>query len=283
MNKIIDCFTFYNELKMLSFRLKELNNVVDHFVLVEATLTHSGQPKELIYQNNKHLFEEYNHKIVHVVVDDMPTDTSHMAQAWDREHHQRDCIVRGVEQLDVKDTDIILVSDCDEIPDPELLNQIKHNGFNIFKQDSNNKFLFQANHNNKETYNNELFGLKQDHYYYNIHCKCAEKNVWYFSRILTYKKLLEIGGPQKVRMYDVGTSFYSNAGWHFSYFGGVDRIIKKIESFCHQDLNQEQFKDKETITKLIKDCKDLYFGEGKYNKTLPQDNDYLPKNYEILL
>jgi hypothetical protein len=33
MNKIIDCFTFYNELKILSFRLKELNDIVDYFVI----------------------------------------------------------------------------------------------------------------------------------------------------------------------------------------------------------------------------------------------------------
>jgi len=283
MNKIIDCFTFFNEILILKLRLKELYNVVDYFVIVESNKTHAGCSKDLIFKQNEHLFSEYADKIIHIIVEDMPEGEDFLNNAWIRENFQRDCIIRGLDKLSLKQFDIILISDCDEIPDPELLNQIKHNGFNIFEQNSNDKFLFQANHNNKETYNNELFGLKQDHYYYNINCKCAEKNVWYFSRILTYKKLLEIGGPQKARMYDVGTNFYSNAGWHFSYFGGTDKIIKKIESFCHQDLNQEQFKDKETITKLIEDCKDLYFGEGKYNKTLPQDNDYLPKNYEILL
>ena len=143
MNKIIDCFTFYNELKMLSFRLKELNDVVDHFILAEATLTHAGEPKELIYQNNKHLFEEYNHKIIHIIVDDMPTDVSHIAKAWDREIHQRNCLMRGIEQLDIKDTDIILVNDCDEIPNPELLEQMKVHGMEIFKDENNLKFAFE--------------------------------------------------------------------------------------------------------------------------------------------
>ena len=43
--KIYDCFTFFNELDLLEIRLNELNEVVDYFVLVEATTTHSRKPK----------------------------------------------------------------------------------------------------------------------------------------------------------------------------------------------------------------------------------------------
>ena len=68
--KIIDCFTFYNELDLLTYRLNILNDVVDYFVLVEATHTHIGKEKPLFYQENKHLFEKFNDKIIHVVVDD---------------------------------------------------------------------------------------------------------------------------------------------------------------------------------------------------------------------
>ena len=32
---IVDAFIFYNELELLMFRLKELNDYVDYFVLVE--------------------------------------------------------------------------------------------------------------------------------------------------------------------------------------------------------------------------------------------------------
>ena len=43
--KIIDCFIFYNELDMLELRLTELNDIVDYFVLVECTKTHSNSDK----------------------------------------------------------------------------------------------------------------------------------------------------------------------------------------------------------------------------------------------
>ena len=49
--KIIDCFIFYNELDLLFYRLSVLNNVVDYFVLVEATKTHAGNDKILSSYN----------------------------------------------------------------------------------------------------------------------------------------------------------------------------------------------------------------------------------------
>ena len=40
--KIIDCFTFYNEIEMLTYRLNVLDEIVDYFILVEATHTYIG-------------------------------------------------------------------------------------------------------------------------------------------------------------------------------------------------------------------------------------------------
>ncbi len=57
---------------MLKFRLTEHNDFVDTFILVEATKTFSGKPKPLYFQDNKEMFSEFLHKIVHIVVDDMP-------------------------------------------------------------------------------------------------------------------------------------------------------------------------------------------------------------------
>ena len=44
---IFDCFSFFNELELLEIRLNILNDVVDKFVVVEGTLTHTGKPKPL--------------------------------------------------------------------------------------------------------------------------------------------------------------------------------------------------------------------------------------------
>ena len=109
--KIVDCFTFYNELDMLTYRLNILNDVVDYFVLVEATHTHVGKEKPLFYQDNKHLFEKFNHKIIHIIVDDFPhkypnIDISKDEQ-WINERFQRNCISRGIDKLELNNDDLL--------------------------------------------------------------------------------------------------------------------------------------------------------------------------------
>ena len=77
-----------NELNMLDFRLAEMSSVVDYFVLVEATKSHSNRPKKLFYADKKGRFAQYEKRIIHVVVDDMPNSEN----AWELENHQRACI-----------------------------------------------------------------------------------------------------------------------------------------------------------------------------------------------
>ena len=114
---IIDAFPFYNELELLDIRLHELGDVVDRFVLVEATRTHSGKPKELFFQNNKPMFYGYLNKIIHIVVDTMPItpeqirtclsdkdkkwiESQYQAEdSWVRERYQRNAMMRGLKEM----------------------------------------------------------------------------------------------------------------------------------------------------------------------------------------
>lgn len=54
-----DCCSFFNELDILEIRLNTLNEVVDKFVLVEATWTHTGKPKPLHFEDNKTRFADH--------------------------------------------------------------------------------------------------------------------------------------------------------------------------------------------------------------------------------
>ena len=122
--KIVDTFIFYNEIDMLKFRLIELNDYVDYFVLVEATHTFAGNPKKLYFNENKDIFAKYKDKIIHIVVGDIPNTTN----ASDRERHQRNCIKIGVDRLNLLEKDVIIISDVDEIPNTSLLDDIKKTG-----------------------------------------------------------------------------------------------------------------------------------------------------------
>jgi beta-1,4-mannosyl-glycoprotein beta-1,4-N-acetylglucosaminyltransferase len=273
---IIDCFIFNDELPMLKFRLKELNDVVDYFVLVESKTTHSGILKPLYYKNNRHLFNEYNHKIRHVIVDDVPETTD----PWHREHHQRNSIKRGIDSLKLDERDLIIISDCDEIPDTRLLRQIDRYGFNIFRDNKNNACLNQAVDN--YDFGNEVFGLLQDMYYYNLECKYV--GLWWQSRILSHRKFLELAEPQTIRTMDLSGQYYRSSGWHFSYFGGTEKIVNKIKSFAHQELNLEEYLDIHNISEAISTNKDLYHREIIQFEHKPlTDNNYLPVHYKMLL
>lgn len=107
---IYDCFTFFNELELLELRLHELAGVVDKFVLVEATQTHTNRPKPLHYQENRARFGAFHGQIIHVVVEDLPVS----ADPWVPENFQRNCIARGLTAC--RPDDFVLVSDLDEIP-----------------------------------------------------------------------------------------------------------------------------------------------------------------------
>lgn len=214
-----DCFTFFNELDLLELRLNILKDVVDKFVLVEATRTQNNQEKPLYYEENKERYKEFNDRIIHVMVNDFPNELG----KWTIENHQRNCISRGLKECNPDD--LIIISDLDEIPDPKLLNKIV---------DSEKIIAFDLNC--FQYYLNDLvFGLPWDH-----GCK-----------ILTYKNfqtILDDDGcdhgaldekvnigttASKIRLYSgPRQKRYDNAGWHFSYMGGDEAILKKLQSTC---------------------------------------------------
>ena len=89
--RVVDAFTFYNEFEMLEFRFEELYDAVDFFVVCEATLTHSGQVKDLLFGAHLARYAKYLDKVVWVVDDDAPPLTGGPRDAWVRAHHQRGC------------------------------------------------------------------------------------------------------------------------------------------------------------------------------------------------
>ena len=115
---VYDCFQFFNELDILLLRMHILNDVVDKFVISESTVTFSGDPKPLFYEENKDMFKEFEGKIIHNVVYDTPMD----CDAFTRDHHQKCAVGRGI--AGCKDDDIIIFSDVDEIPNVETLKKI---------------------------------------------------------------------------------------------------------------------------------------------------------------
>ena len=210
--KIIDCFTFYNELDLLNYRLEVLNEYVDYFVLVEATHTHVGNEKKMYFKENKDKFKKFENKIIHIIVDDFPhkhpnIDINKYHQ-WLNERFQRECIERGINTLSLKNKDVILISDLDEIPNPKLLGKVKNNEIKITK-----------------------YNLFMDTYYYNLNNKkisnkCCE------CKILTYFEYKNLNITcHEIRRLTNKIETLVNGGWHLSYFVDSNFIKNKIKNF----------------------------------------------------
>src|SRR3989344_5262174 len=119
--KIFDCSLLFDDLAILDLRFTVLADVVDYFVVVESNKTHRGNEKELFFEKNQNLFKKYLDKIIYVKVEDSPPPDS--SNVWVIEHFQRNCIMRGLSGA--KDDDRIIISDIDEIPNPDKLIQVK--------------------------------------------------------------------------------------------------------------------------------------------------------------
>lgn len=247
--KLIDCFIFYNELQLLLFRLEELYEIVDYFVLVESTVTFTGNAKPLYFEQHKELFHKYIDKIIHIVEDDKLQTNN----PWHREEHQRRCIDRGIKKIDLDHNDLILISDLDEIADVNTLDKIKQNGLQEGK------------------------ALLQDLYYYNITTRVLQP--WFGAKIVPYR-IYVTSDPEKIRV-NYGYSKMESGGWHFSYFGDKNFIENKIKNFSHQEFNKKGILD--NIYNSVKDKKDLFGRSNPLKYIAIKDNTYLPKNYKMLL
>ena len=239
---IYDCFTFFNELDLLEIRLNVLNDYTDYFVLVEATKTFTGNDKPLYYQENKERFKQFENKIIHIVVDTYPDSTN----PWILEHHQRNAIARGF--VNCKDDDIILISDLDEIPRPELINKYKEiDGVKLFEQHESHYYL-NCIYNKKK---NWLLGTKMLTYQEYKHF--FDNEMQKFENPL-FENLNQGVTPSRIRYYKK-TYHIPNGGWHFTYLGSAENIKYKLESFSHSEIVEEGKSKLEYLKKALKQHK----------------------------
>ena len=259
--KIIDCFGFYNELDLLNYRLNLLYDIVDYFILVESTHTFVGNKKELYFNNNKTKFDKFLDKIIHIIVEDMPLQfySQDTTLTWKNENHQRICISRGINQLTLKDNDIIIISDLDEIPNPELL--------------VNKDNILITEHS-----------IPMDLYWYNLHR--IRKNEWLkYAKILTYKNYLKYNNCQELRTKDLPIINSYKNGWHLSYFGNIEFIHNKLNNFAHQENEVQSINNKEEIKKRLHNGEDLstYNRDWKFDYINISQIENLPPKYDIFL
>ena len=233
---VYDCIPFFNEIDILRLRLNTLSDIVDRFVIEEATHTFSGDRKELCFEAHRDEFKEFLDRITYIVVEDSPADvTTH-----ERDYFQKNRLVEGLK--DATADDIILFGDCDEIPRPSVLKEI------IADFDKG-----------------KVYHLAQDNYYAFLNMMevsgtllsitgefpeiPAEKRKWLGTKVCAIDSIPEEGIVRLrdlVKVTDERSVRVANGGWHFGYMGGkketnaLERIGHKVRSAAHQEYNDDE-------------------------------------------
>lgn len=290
--KVYDYFTFYNEFELLELRLKSLWDMVDCFVIVEADKTHTNQPKPYYFWERQDEFKKFWSKIRHLPVE-MTVPFKGVGD-WSIENAQRDAIIYGLK--DAKPDDLIFISDADEIPSPDVLQRIYSNQASVilmcpmpvFRGREQKSIAFSIK---IATQLLEEYSLVMDQkflcYYFDWSCRGNWRGT-----VLTKRKNLTM--PQELRELRNELPFIPDGGWHFSYMGGVDRVINKMNSVVEGKIlvNQSGGKliDKKSVEKALSDGREVYgrldssayeFYDAK-NICLPCLNEFL-KKYSYLL
>lgn len=202
--KIYDGLMLNDELDLLELRLMEIGDLVDYVVVVESNYTFRGDSKPLWFQEFRHRFNHWESKIRHVVSDPTmgsdPTVDNFIVPSF--EYAQRRGISEGFYGADM--TDIVMISDVDEIPSRRVLDRIR-------RQPPASPHVFE-----------------QKLFYYSVNW--MHKKPWY-GTIAMPRGLSKEMDIQEIRDSRGSLPGLEHGGWHFSWMGNADDIKHKL--LCH--------------------------------------------------
>jgi hypothetical protein len=227
--RVYDCFTFYNEFDLLELRLKEHWNHVDYFVISEANKTHQGHAKPFLLADNWERYSEFHSKIIHIKVDNMPTDPN----AWVLENFQRNALARGL--TNASPNDVMVVSDLDEI--------IRSDALDFMREDTEHT----------------IWTTRCPMFYYKLNYMMIAPQNFFTNAVAA--KVGKGFSPQDMRNLAIKYSqlphnyiddeviTLGHGGWHFTYFGNTEHAANKLRNFAHQESNH--WADKIDVNEII--------------------------------
>ena len=241
---IIDWFPFFDELDLLEIRLNELSSVVDVFVLSEAAVTFTGKPKPMVYAENRDRFKAFAHKIEYVAIESCEGMRT-LPRQMDRDQKQRALDVL-YDRLHPGPSDVVVIGDADEIPRAESLRSAIAD----------------------DTWTVAASAMPM--YYYWLNCRNTGK-AWKRSKFVRTRgrlnfRQLRYGGAEVV---------LRDAGWHFSFLGGIDSIQRKLAAYAHTEYDRPPFNTAEHIAVRLEAGTDLFDRAHQYE--FVSDLSYLPK------
>ena len=208
---VIDCMLFGGELDILEGRLHTLNDHVDHFIIIELSHHFQNQYKGFILADNYERFSDFHHKITYKMVNSLQSP-----DPWQNEIQQRREIEKVLNQMSLKNEDIITVCDVDEWWNPKQFPDPKHKviAFNMKKYNMSLYWFHKY----------ELTGIGGQWEYF------KGKNLDHERRQLRHTFPSITGGV------------------HLTTMGDLNNALKKMSGYAHSEYNDG------TLQEKTKDC-----------------------------
>lgn len=286
--KVFDVFLFGYELDLLEIRMNLLDPYVDYFVFSEGGKTFSGEEKGFIFDISDERFVKFKDKIIYTQIEEPSLEQLNAQgirykvkkESFMRDTFYKDSIMNVLNEH-CSDDDIVIWSDLDEVPNPEVIMNIndfyKPGTIYNFAQDN-----YQAALNWFET-SGTITSQTKDFEFEEEGPRWIGTKMCDFATIKKYTLTdirRELPKENNHRIYP--------GGWHWSTVGSnekgtmYDRVLKKIKSSAHTELNNETL-----INELEQRLKDGRSPLGQDNASyadVPFDEnrfpDYLIQNKE---
>jgi beta-1,4-mannosyl-glycoprotein beta-1,4-N-acetylglucosaminyltransferase len=226
MKKIIDCFTYFNEVELLELRYHLLKDSVDYFVIADANRTHTGEPKPFTL---KETIKKLGLSLEKIKV----LEVSLPSKEEEPDDNVRGAIQKNAMAEYISWNTVAFVGDADEILNPKYIKYyetiVRNNPNSILRVpmsflvgradlvdcDETGKSRLWANCYMCMGHHKEKYSLDEIRMSY-------QNN----TRHIVYKDI-----------FAIDNGIIEDAGWHFTWMGGSDRIKTKFKSFQHFNHN----------------------------------------------
>lgn len=196
--RVVCVSPFLNEIELLEARVELLQGSVTEHLVMEGDRTHQGARKPTNLWRNG-----VADSVKRYVVELTPGKSDEMN--WKRERFQRDCLALHLHHLDP--ADLVISTDLDEIPDPEAIPRII------------------------DATARGPVSLEMRMFYYGLEWENPSR--WYHPKAARWG---DISGRTTLSdLRQSAGSIVPNAGWHVSYWGGLERRRAKVEAFAHEE------------------------------------------------
>ncbi|KAF9944426.1 hypothetical protein BGZ70_004653 [Mortierella alpina] len=296
--RVLDFIMVNDELDALWIRLNELYDVMDTFYIVETNMTFSGVPKPLHFATNRRRFEQFSHKIIHVIVPPIPPEDYKLYDEvwrvgmWLNEMWNRNKGLRiAVDSHRPREGDWIILSDLDELPRASFIKALAH-------PDRSTELGRQLDQDSPE-WAGDLLRLGCKYYFYSyeylldhawngpVAFRFREPDSPVFLKKGPVAKrnterlqwLMEeewVGTGNRLRNERDGDGAYMPEQCHHCSwcFSNITQVLRKMDSWSHQEFNLEKYRDRSWILERAKTGTDPF--ERSY-----ETYTYIPNNTDV--